>query len=920
MKNKVAGIFIAMVHLGMFASADVQTKTWDNMAAPGGNTPREAYDWTSYWTGGGYPSSFGEGADFGGNVSYPRFIRIADGVALSYLKWGDGNHFLGDLIFGDTDDGTSANHAVNSGSIIYGDFYNNSMAKPSYIGAFSIAGRFYAPATNPKGRAKTYSSWYRTGDLTIRMDLFAENTNPVRTPPMVDSGSQTANASFCFYGPRGCDALTGSCDQVENSPYLKLLTVSGSVAPGSVVSGEGIPNGAFVKYVFGTTGWIQLSQNVGVTKNENAIAFSAITPSVEQCIYYERGNTGSAINGVRFRAIKYREEDGCRLVFREIEAYGDSMRWRKWGLMKDEIATGLIPGDIVISNMVIASGANSPASNTLYCARLELPNVLVGGAWNCDSECDSRLTVPEGRTGGFGLLYGIDGVIEKRGAGILSLCMGQSHSRGTLRIAAGTVLVSNSVSIASETIEIANLELTADATLILPKEGLVVSTLKAAAGAKVVGPGKLTVLTTPKEIPAACGGAEIVIPIVALTAADVFPASSRILHFDASAEGTVTTNENGGVTSWSDADGGVYSVERYNTRTTGNFIGGNAALRLNAVNGLPMVDMGDICWTNAGPGKSTLIDRSLIFTKDGSQITQASSGPSLKTCFFVVGSEYGGGSLLGARGPAFPNYGIPHNVMVPNAGIVSAQANQDWSLSKFADAGIDDGSMVFRTNGVSCYPRTTPFSKGFDVISFTRDTAVQGNGLGFYGELDSESYGRTANGLLYGEVVGFEDRLSGGEIAKAEMYLLHKWLGQEYPGYFSQTVGKLFADADAKITVSGGGEVITSWIGGSGTITGEVTLSADGVVAVATRGDRTVKGMVVNGRLSLAGAGKVYVDETVAKVAPGEYEIVSANSITGTVDSWTLVFSRGKAQGRIYIKDGKLCLSVVPNGLLLVVE
>ena len=80
------------------------TNTWNNAAAPGGNTPATAYDWSdpNNWTATSYaPTAFGDGADLGSAATAPRFIRLpALGTfGLTYAKWANNNHLLGDFVF-----------------------------------------------------------------------------------------------------------------------------------------------------------------------------------------------------------------------------------------------------------------------------------------------------------------------------------------------------------------------------------------------------------------------------------------------------------------------------------------------------------------------------------------------------------------------------------------------------------------------------------------------------------------------------------------------------------------------------------------------------------------------------------------------------------------------------------------------------
>lgn len=219
------------------------TNTWNNAAAPGGNTPATAYDWSdpNNWNDKSYaPTAFGDGANLGSAATAPRFIRLPalGAFGLTLASWANNNHLLGDFVFGDDPAGTfRATSYVNANSILYGDFYLNSLKQEPYVGAFAIAGYFRSANENPLGRSQVKTDWGRTDELTMRMDLFADSSNPVRNAPILDSGTELANAGFLFVGPRGAPAQSGTWSQTAESTYLNVVSMDGVVAPGSIVTG-----------------------------------------------------------------------------------------------------------------------------------------------------------------------------------------------------------------------------------------------------------------------------------------------------------------------------------------------------------------------------------------------------------------------------------------------------------------------------------------------------------------------------------------------------------------------------------------------------------------------------------------------------------------------------------------------------------
>lgn len=861
------------------------TNDWNQVAAPGGNTPDTAYAWSDAgnWEVSAVPMARGDGARLGTSAK-PRFIRLPGGLFLTHVDWGSGNFILGDVRFCESSDGqwpARNESAMGSDTIHFGDLYLTSDKSMAYAGVWSVAGRFVQMGQR---------DWGRTGGLRIRMDLWADSSEPMRTPPL-ESGQFLANGSFTFFGPRGAPAQTGTFDQTADSPYVKTSD-SAWFAAGAVVTGTGIPEGTFVKAAFPQTGWLELSRNAMLTKAGNPLTFEAITPSVEQLVFREHSNIG---RDWRIRAIKFREEDGLRLVYAEVVT-SQAAGGRRWGLTADERAGGWIPGDIVISNVSWTTAFVQ--TNTLCAARLELPNVL-DGHWICGTDCDSRLTVPAGRTGGLLHVRDFMGTLEKCGDGRLELGVDATTAAGTFRVTEGVARIASSTSFEGQPLTLGTLALAAGATLELPSEGLLVSNLVAASGARVQGPGTLTVLVGTEGMPSVAGGANLVVPAVDLTRACV-PQDGQWLHLDATAEETLALVEENGtnfVSRWNDVGGRAVSARAYKE---GQDRFGRPWLRDAGFLGRPYIDLGPVV---------TVMDKALTGPMRGLQFYTGetryhfgeSGGevavPAIRAAFFMAGSEYGGGSLLAAAWGNYMNYGFVHRESTDfSTAIVSSKVAPN--LSRFG------GGTTFAVNGVRTDPLVTPFSGGWDVFAYTATGDwMKSGGLGICCAIPGTTesgYDNCYGGLLYGEVILYTNQLTKSQVALIEAYLQHKWRGVDVPGLTAGTHA-LRLDGNATISVVGGGAVEVTEIGGSGSLDGNLVIGPNGVVDVVIGDDRTVPTVTVKGMATLPAKMTVRVSGRTRKLRGGDYVVLCADQLVGADTEWTVESPTGDR--RTYVAE-----------------
>ena len=885
------------------------------------NTPLTAHDYTE-------PANWSDqalGAPMGGE-SYPTFtasttpyfVKLPDDYKTTLITLNKGVFLLGDYLkINSVQSKTvaaSGNGDYPFGGIIFGNMKltkRYSTGSSTYLGALQVAGHFRPGAWD--GGADGNQIYAHTGRFILRHDLFADNANPMREGAYHYSQGFIENGGFTIYGPKGAPENDSSWNLTTGEVYAEYAgTGDHAVVPGQVMTGTGVQPDTFVRYVFPGTKWIALSAPATVTASAASLHFTAITPSVTEywpTYWFQGGNRTWSL-------AKFREEDGLTMVVNLAHNTdtGSGSNYSEIGLTSAEVNSGLIPGNMVVSNVdfgVSGAALVTKRKFSLRNCRIEFINPFT---WNStvldqylgpsgirfevnDAAYVAEITIPVGKEVDLKSLCNLQGTLVKKGAGTLVVPMFDDVLSGTIEVAEGTLDLRRGALIANEPLQLSSLKLAAGATFVVPEGGLTVVSLDAAAGSTISG-GHLTVIDRPiNGLPALADGTEITFQF-GYSAAEVFPASSLRLHFDASDASSITTNSTGGITRWNDLSGsGDYLIN--NGRTGG--AGGYATNRFNVANGLPMVDLGPFCWTNAGPGSATEKDRSLYLRKStggGYSETDVKSGvpffPSCQTALCVIDSRHGGGPLIGQNGiSSFPSYSpFPCGIrnMVDWEDQQSARyyihtdaSGGNWG-AKWSDAQLTAGTVIFRVNGVSKNPCTSKFTGGFEVVSYAAANANYGCfGLGCWGST-SASYPRTANGLMYGEVVVFSNKLTVAQIERAEKYLQKKWVsGDNATFYDSITVDAISLGAGSTLAGVNGHAFTTAALSGTGTVAGDLTLGNGGTISVAADARGAIAGTTVGGTLTLGSSFGVVVGG-LARPEVGDYRICSADTVEGTVN------------------------------------
>jgi len=357
-------------------------------------------------------------------------------------------------------------------------------------------------------------------------------------------------------------------------------------------------------------------------------------------------------------------------------------------------------------------------------------------------------------------------------------------------------------------------------------------------------------------------------------------------RMDASAAGSLVTAESGGtvyVTRANDADGRPFYAWATNDAA-------RPVLASGALNGKPVLDFGAY-----GSGRFMLWSN-LVST--------------VRTVFWVVGSQGGGGFLLGCD----PRYGTSDDYAHFHRGDpFDATLGRLWRSN--ASGNVRGG--VTRLNGVAVNGEMTPLGGGFDLISLvtTGDTRASM----FAGD---RTFPERSGGQRLAEVLIFTRALSPQEVRDVEAYLSSKWFGRVPGGYagavpvttaVATTAGGSL-DVDDAGLLAGGIDAGPAFVkSGPGTLTVCGLTTVTGSVEVAEGG------LAVGGTLYTevpVTSGRIYhIDPSRAETLlfAGDGSVTSAYSLVGSnvARRWDVSSSY---KGPLYLQNALNGLPVLDFG------
>ncbi len=472
--------------------AAYETNTWS--CATANNTPLTALDWSAAenWSLGHAPASGDYVKWCSIDVNKLQYVRLPDALTVNQLSLAYSN-LKSPVLIGEAltiQPGLGGNRGALSWGLTYADV--SLQAGSTWMSSTDIAGCLLAPSANviPAG-----------GWVNHRLDLYATSPDTVRTNDLqigADYALFPGNANFAVYAA-GAEASASAWTLTEGSPYIALKDASAArVAVGAAVTGDGIPEGTWVRRWF-SNGLLELSQAATATATSNTLSFAAFHPDARLHVptYKRQGEDGSAIKlGRRLAADSLRFEiDTFRNVGVKKGNYwliglevSDLDTWQPGTLVLHDVqdSHALRPGDRLRNCHIEFAGTASGGATTFGEKRIVAFDTGVAGAV-------ARLTVPAEKTGVIANFTNFTGTVVKDGAGTLTIGLADAENAGALSVEAGTLALTARASAGTAGVSFASLTLAAGATLQLPAEGLRVAAATFGDGVTVRGPGVLRV-------------------------------------------------------------------------------------------------------------------------------------------------------------------------------------------------------------------------------------------------------------------------------------------------------------------------------------------------------------------------------------------------------------------------------------------
>ena len=326
----------------------------------------------------------------------------------------------------------------------------------------------------------------------------------------------------------------------------------------------------------------------------------------------------------------------------------------------------------------------------------------------------------------------------------------------------------------------------------------------------------------------------------------------RILHLDATCGITAVTNADMSVsvTGWESRLGdGWTAVPGPQFGTSDVFY---PTLLEYELKGMPVVKM-------TGP-VSTKGEEYFLFHKDGVRTRLE----GIKSVFWVIGSQEGGGWLMGGGGTGGLGWHRGNEGSKPGDSLLLSHAFYDLRAASWR---INREDVTYASG----------LSGGYDLMSMVmKDTATGANadGLAFDGRIITtppQNYRTRTGRQRIGELIVYDRVLSAEEREKVESYLAAKW----FNGQQSSTNAASVSLASGT-TLRTEGDQYVDTLSGSGAVEGDVTVRR-------FRKDFADTGMLeVSGTLTLAENPVVEIADVPAKIPAGTLiPIASASTFAG---------------------------------------
>jgi len=497
-----AGV-LSLAVLGL--RADAAQWVIDTSATAAEKTFEGAGDWftESNWNGGVVASGAGNIAMFwtaGGNwFSGLRYTSLDRNVTLRSIQrnfnntqtlgvWDANKRVIlgGDNVITLDGDGSGVSMV---GLRVYASTCINASSSMPELHLVDVCG----PFSNSSGKTLKIKSDNNDGMSRFRRDLWADGTSEGITnvaPSVIRFDERTF---LGIVAPEGSDGVSGDWNLVEGSPYATFAgETRHAVSVGAVVTGGGVPTGAYVKRIY-PDGRIELSQAATATATET-LAFGAFRPKMYQRLTdfeYEYHSSASLAVGVW--PMKHSEADEMTVEVNDLGSPGS-----RYSFYVD-VEDGFLPGRLILRK---TSSFTNPGVIFLGTCEVEFAEPTTGtagfrgvvqmrtGEYGADDV--ATIVVGDGVTATIGTLTNVTGRLVKKGAGALSANVPNAaqfapRSESCLAVEEGTLTLTTPDG--ADVLEVATVRVASGTTLVLPTNGIKCVSFVAESGATVRGGG-----------------------------------------------------------------------------------------------------------------------------------------------------------------------------------------------------------------------------------------------------------------------------------------------------------------------------------------------------------------------------------------------------------------------------------------------
>ena len=177
--------------------------------------------------------------------------------------------------------GTSV-RAHLAGLRVYGDINIVESSTNPYFVQVEICG----PLSNSTGKRILFTAAKGSDALTrFRRDWWADGTSEGITNFAPQSVYFDGQCNLGFYAPEGSDGVSGTWKLEEGSPFVRRVGDAHALSAGTVVTGEGVPEGAYVKRIY-SRALFELSEPATASTGDEGttLEFAAFHPKAYQRI------------------------------------------------------------------------------------------------------------------------------------------------------------------------------------------------------------------------------------------------------------------------------------------------------------------------------------------------------------------------------------------------------------------------------------------------------------------------------------------------------------------------------------------------------------------------------------------------------------------------------------------------------------